>query len=250
MISCDEVRGLLSALLDGELGERDAARVRRHLAGCTDCAELFEAMRAVIGAGSELAGLEPPQELREVVQASECSHWLTLLHRAADRELPTGALARLLEHLESCPSCRRAWDDLSLVHQVGAALEPPADLADRCAAVPFRARRRGRRVFGARTATAAAYFLAIVTTLVAGNPVTLARNEAGGMIRQARTAVHQSVKQLTTDGRGELRLMVWRVWRWGERQAAVLGRVIRGQEPPGKTGAQDKTTDKEGPDEH
>ena len=43
-MTCDAVRDLLSALLDGELPAAERARVEEHLAGCPDCRELLALM--------------------------------------------------------------------------------------------------------------------------------------------------------------------------------------------------------------
>jgi hypothetical protein len=83
-----------------------------------------------------MAAVEPSPRLRDALTASPCRCWLGLLFRAVDRELDEGGLTRLLAHLESCDSCRRAWGDLALIHQVGEALVPPHTWR-RCTDVPF-----------------------------------------------------------------------------------------------------------------
>ena len=229
MNRCDEIRGLFSAYLEGELNATDQRRVREHLARCPDCAALMETLRMVIGTAHELQSVEPSALVTEAVGASPCSRWLSMLFEAADHELPREALPRLLEHLETCVTCRRTWDDLTLMHQIQSTLEPPPGLAEKCCSIPFKRHRRiPHRVMGIRTATAAAYLLAILTTLAVGNPVTLARNEAGGVLYQTRAVVHHGIERLASDGRGELRLMVWRAWQWGERQVRVVRDVFGG----------------------
>ncbi len=186
----------------------------------------MEALRLVTAAGSELAGLAPPRHLEDTITATPCARWLGMLHSAVDRELEPEALARLLAHLETCEGCRRAWDDLSLIHQVGEALVPPAGLLHRCRNLTALPRREGR-IPGVRTATAVAYVLAVLTTLLLGNPVTLARHETG-IVHQARTVVRQTVSTVSDEGRGELRLMLWRTWQWGRQQAEVLRELMVG----------------------
>ncbi len=233
MSGCDEIRGLFSAYVEGELDAHDQARVRAHLAGCPDCSSLLETFNMVIATGQEIRSIEPPSSIADTIGSSPCSRWQSCLFDATDRNLPADVLPRLLEHLESCPACRQTWDDLTLIHQVQAAITPPPGLAETCCAVPFRQRRRRpRRVMGIRTATAAAYLLAIVTTLTVGNPVTLARNEAGGVIRHTRTAVHYGFDRLVSNGKGELRLAIWQVWQWGERQVHVVRSVLGVDRPP------------------
>jgi len=43
-MTCDAIRDLLSAFLDGELPAAERARVDRHLAACPDCRELWTLM--------------------------------------------------------------------------------------------------------------------------------------------------------------------------------------------------------------
>jgi len=241
---CDDVRTLFSAYLEGGLADAEIARVEEHVAACSSCSGLLEALRTVLAAGADLEGLEPPQAVASAVSASPCAHWLTLLYRAVDHELVPEALATLLNHLEACESCRAAWDDIALIRQVGSALEPPAQLVAKCRTAPFRRFRTPRRVMGVRTATAAAYLLAIATTLMVGNPVTLARNEAGNVFEKAQTAVHHSLKQLASDGKGELRVMIWRFWQWGERQVQATRDLLRGEDD--HQNATEKTTPEQG----
>ena len=108
------------------------------------------------------------------------------------------------------------------MHQVGTALTPSSRLVARCNTVHQRPRRASRRVLGVRTATAAAYLLAVLTTLVIGNPVTLARYRALGAVQQATEVVSGGVGEVASSGRGEVRVMVWRAWQWGRRQLETL----------------------------
>jgi len=220
MDRCEEIRELISAYAEGELDVASAERVKQHLAGCSDCAELAETVADIIAAGASVAGLEPPPQLAADIGAAPCRRWLGLLYRAVDREITETNLARLLTHLESCPSCRRAWNDLSLMHQVGDAITPPPGLIERCSGI--RRRTVERRVIGRRTATAAAYLLAVLTSLVIGNPVTLARNQAADAVQRVTSTVTQEVSEVTADGRGEARVMMWRAWRFLERQATLV----------------------------
>lgn len=226
MIRCDEVRDLLSAYLEGGLETTDRSRVEAHLAACKECAATAQAMGLVVGAGRELAGLTPPADLASRLTASPCARWLGLLFRAVDHEVAPESLARLLDHLEKCEGCRRTWDDLALIQQVGAALTPPPRLAQRCYTAHLRRPRTGRRIMGMRTATAAAYLLAVLTTLAVGNPVTLARYRALGTVQQASEIVSDSVSQVATSGRGEIRVMIWRAWRWGKTQLDSLRELL------------------------
>ncbi len=226
MTGCTSIRPLIPQWIEGELEPRQARLVEEHLEACEECRRTAGALRTVREAGRAFASLEPPADLAARLTASPCARWLDLLHRAADHELESDALARLLQHMERCEGCRRAWDDLTLVHQVQGALTPPPGLAVRCIA-----RRRGRvperRIFGVRTATAAAYVLAVLTTVLLGNPVSLARRDAG-MVHEARRAVEQRVADAANDSRGELRIILWRTWKWGQHQAETIRKLIAG----------------------
>jgi len=215
MLSCTDARDLLSLYLDGELEEEKTCAVRDHLADCSECTELAETMELITGAGADLAGLEPPEHLAGDLQASPCRRWMGLLFQAVDREISQHNLERLLTHLEACPICRRAWQDLTLIHQVSDAMEPPRYLVNLC----IRAREKRakvRPILNRRIATAAAYLLAVLTSLIIGNPVTLARSQA------VADVVTTDVSEVAEQGRGEARIMLWRVWKWGERKVEAV----------------------------
>jgi predicted anti-sigma-YlaC factor YlaD len=221
MLSCTDVRDLLSLYLDGELEEEKACAVRDHLADCSECTELGETMELITGAGADLAGLEPPEHLAGDLQASPCRRWMGLLFQAVDREISQHNLERLLTHLEACPACRRAWQDLTLIHQVSEAMEPPPHLVNLC----IRAREKrptARPILNRRVATAAAYLLAVMTSLIIGNPVTLARSQAGTTVGRVVDVVSTEVSEAAEEGRGEARIMLWRVWKWGERKVEAV----------------------------
>ncbi len=221
MLSCTDVRDLLSLYLDGELEEGKACAVRDHLADCSECTELAETMELITGAGAALAGVEPPDYLADDLQASPCRRWMGLLFQAVDREISQHNLERLLTHLEACPSCRRAWQDLTLIHQVSEAMEPPPHLVNLC----IRAREKRpsvRPILNRRLATAAAYLLAVLTSLIIGNPVTLARSQAGTTVGRVVDVVSTEVSEAAEEGRGEARIMLWRVWKWGESKVEAV----------------------------
>jgi predicted anti-sigma-YlaC factor YlaD len=229
MLSCTDVRDILSLYLDGELEEEKACAVKDHLADCSECTELTETMELIAGAGAALAGVEPPDHLAGELQASPCRRWMGLLFQAVDREISQHNLERLLTHLEACPSCRRAWQDLTLIHQVSEAMEPPPHLVNLC--IRAREKRpRVRPILNRRLATAAAYLLAVLTSLIIGNPVTLARSQA------VANVVTTEVSEVAEQGRGEARIMLWRVWKWGERKVeAVRDFVSKSDEPEDST---------------
>ncbi len=227
MLSCTDARELLGLLLDGELEEPIACEARDHLAECEDCAGLYEAMAQVAQSGAWLAAVQPPEALAADLQASPCRRWLGLLFQAVDREISQPNLERLLSHMESCPSCLATWQDLTLIHQVSEAMEPPPYLLKHCVAAR-EGRRRTRPILSRRMATAAAYVLAALTSVIIGNPVTLARNPTVERVAQAVTA---EVAEAADQGRGEARMMLWRAWKWGEsRLEAVRGLLTKDAE--------------------
>jgi len=195
--------------------------VREHLAECEDCAGILETLESIVEAGSALDELDPPDHLLSDLASSPCTRWLGLLFQAVDREISQHNLERLLTHLEACPSCRRTWQDLTLVHQVGDAMEPSQYLLKRCIAARDR-KPEAPRLLNRRMATAAAYFLAVLTSLVIGNPVTLARSGAGEAVGRVAEAVSTEVSGVAESGRGEARIMLWRVWKWGERKVEAV----------------------------
>jgi hypothetical protein len=174
-----------------------------------------------------LAGIEPPPDLASELSSSPCRRWLGLLYTAVDREITEGNLERLLGHLESCPACRRAWNDLTLIHQIGTALEPPPGLLQRC--LRPRARPLYRVTMGRRAAAAAAYVLAAASALMIGNPVSIARSP---VVQQVADTVSSEVREVAIDGRGEIRVALWRAWRWASRQIDTLQEAIRSDEEP------------------
>jgi predicted anti-sigma-YlaC factor YlaD len=208
----------MSAYLDGELDEPAAAAVRDHLASCADCAELAAALELVVESAAVLATAEPPQHLADDLASSPCRRWLGLLFRAVDRDISDSNLARLLTHLEACEGCRRAWNDLTLIHQVSEAMEPPPHLLARC--IDIRRVRRAQQVIGKRTVAAAAYVLAVLASLLVGNPASIARGqEAAEAVKRVAASVTNGMAE---QGRGEMRVMLWRTWQWGARQAGAV----------------------------
>jgi predicted anti-sigma-YlaC factor YlaD len=227
MFSCADLEELLSPYLDGELEEEQSSEVRHHLEGCEDCAGLVEAVAGIIASGAEMAGLEPPEHLAGDLAASPCRRWLGLLFQAVDHEISQHNLERLLTHLEGCSSCRRSWQDLTLIHQVSEAIGPSQYLLKRCIAAREQ-RPRLRPILNRRIATAAAYVLAVVTSLVIGNPVTLARSGAGETVERVAEVVGSGVSDVAEQGRGEARVMMWRLWKWGENTVEAVRDFIGG----------------------
>jgi predicted anti-sigma-YlaC factor YlaD len=217
MTGCAEIRERLAALLDEPADAVLRPEVRAHLEACDDCRELADSLTLIAEAVAPLEGLEPPSGLAREIASSPCRRWLGLLFHAVDREIGEANLTRLLSHLESCEGCRRTWNDLALIHQVSEALEPPDHLLGRCISVRWRPRRP--RVLSRRTVAAAAYALAVITTLLFANPVSQAwRQDTLASAEQLTTTV---VDEVAERGRGTVEGLLLRTWSWTNRQAAV-----------------------------
>lgn len=227
MDRCTEIRELLSLHLEGDLEEEQRIQVDEHLAACAECAELADGVAEIIGAGAALNDLEPPSGLEDDLSSSPCRLWLGLLFQAVDHEISQRNLERLLTHLEACPSCRRTWQDMTLIHQVGEAMEPSQYLLKSC--INARVRRpKTAPILNRRLATAAAYLLAVMTSLIVGNPVTLARSRAVPAVERVAEVVTNEVTEVAQSSRGEVRVMMWRAWKWGEDKAEAIRSFIAG----------------------
>lgn len=221
MNACTDIRDLIPAVLENEATETEVELVRAHIDGCAECAELFEAMGMIIGAGDFLADLDPPPGLGDELASSPCRRWLGLLYQAVDRQISPANLDRLLPHLESCPSCRQVWHDLTLIHQVGDAMAPPNHLLQKC----IRVREAVARIaiLPRRTATAAAYILALLASLAIGNPTIIAQ-DLHSVASEKVSMAASGVSEVAAEGRGEARVALWRAMNWGEGKiASVLG---------------------------
>ena len=186
-----------------------------HLGTCEDCRSLYEEYTTLFGGEAVLAGVGAPENLATNVTGSPCTRWLRRLFAAVDRELAEEELGDLFEHLESCEECRRVWGDLSLMRQAGAALQPPDTLLRSC--LQHEAPRQFQPVLGRKTASAAAYVLAVLASLIIGNPVTFARySQTTATVRQIKAVVSPEISHAVRSGRGEFRVMLWRCLRWGK----------------------------------
>ncbi len=218
MYSCEQTRELLDQLLEGSLSEEVRPDVERHLSDCEECREIVETLILIAEAIPPLEKLDPPDHLADDLSSSPCRRWLGLLFQAVDREIGEHNLERLLSHLESCESCTRTWNDLTLIHQVGEALEPPPGFVQRCIEVRQRVFRRP--ILSRRAVTAAAYAMAVLASLTIGNPVSIARSP---VVQKVTTEVNQVAEQ----GRGELKVMLWRAWQWSGRQIETVRNLVQ-----------------------
>lgn len=76
-LPCRDVVEVVTAYLDGALGETDRRRLEAHLAGCEDCVAYVEQIRATIAGTERSAGEVPPlpADLREGAR-SAFRHWV------------------------------------------------------------------------------------------------------------------------------------------------------------------------------
>ena len=100
-------------------------------------------------------------------------------------------------------------------------MSPPRHVLERCIAI-------GRRVlplpvFSRRAATAAAYILAVGASLLIGNPVSVARSP---VVQRVADTVTSEVTDVAKEGRGELRVMLWRTWQWGSDRVAAVRELL------------------------
>lgn len=247
MTGCADIRDRLAALLDEPADTVLDAGVRTHLEACADCRELADSLTLIAEAVAPLDGLEPPSGLAREIASSPCRRWLGLLFHAVDREIGEANLTRLLSHLESCEGCRRTWNDLALIHQVSEALEPPDHLLGRCISVRWRPRRP--KVLGRRTVAAAAYALAVISTLLFANPVSQAwRQDTLESAEQLTTTV---VDQVAERSRGTVEGLLMKTWHWTNRQAAVARDFLTAtMARPAPAPTQDDDTDAAKEDHH
>ncbi len=189
-----------------EAGASEAlpAELAEHLAGCSSCSLALERARGLAEGGDALRSVRAPEALKDRIKAlarmsPECEPAIDLVSAALDGELPDEQRDVLVGHMHSCPSCRAVWEAFATLREVGAGTGVGARLRADLALPPRRRvelRRRQRRFFDLRLATAAAYLLAALTVVLLSNPATVARASSEGMDRAAlyaRAAVENRV---------------------------------------------------------
>ncbi|MBN1418509.1 MAG: zf-HC2 domain-containing protein [Planctomycetes bacterium] len=93
MRTCEEIRGDLSAYLDGELPSASAAEIERHLAGCPGCREELATLRRVAELVRRLPRETAPANLPLRVEASISASAGAARRRAAWAQLAVAATA-------------------------------------------------------------------------------------------------------------------------------------------------------------
>ncbi len=200
MNPCDALLDRIEAAVSGAL----PAELAEHLAGCPECALAVERARGLADGGQALRSARAPQSLKDRLKSlprlrPECEEAIDLACAVLDGEVPDDDRARLIAHLHSCPACRAAWEALATLRETGAGTRASVRLRADLALPPrhkVEFRRRQRRFFDLRLATAAAYLLAALTVVLLSNPATVARASSEGMDRAAlyaRAAVENRV---------------------------------------------------------
>ena len=94
MSDCERYEELISALLDGQLSEKEKAEVRVHMAECPQCRAMYEAFAAV---GAALAAEDVPDTLHDGIMAkihtAEKAKKMQV-HRPAAADPRRGSLSR------------------------------------------------------------------------------------------------------------------------------------------------------------
>jgi hypothetical protein len=98
-------------------------------------------------------------------------------------------------------------------------MEPPSHLAGTCVRVREAISRI--TILPRRTATAAAYVLALLATLAIGNPTIIAQ-EVQAVAAEGVSRAATGVSEVAADGRGEARVALWRAMRWGESKIDAI----------------------------
>jgi len=200
MKPCDAVLARLDAALSGVL----PAELAEHLEGCSSCRLAIERARGVTEGGQTLRSARAPEALKQRLKAlprlkPECEQAIDLLGAAFDGEIPNAERARLVEHMHVCPACRAVWESFATLREVGSDTSVSAHFRAALALPPrqrIELRRRQRRFFDLRLATAAAYLLAALTVMLLSNPATVARassEEMGTAAVYAQAAVENRV---------------------------------------------------------
>ena len=74
---------------------------------------------------------------------------------------------------------------------------------------------------------AAAYAIAVLTSLTIGNPVSIARSP---VVQRVAETVTSGVTEVAEESRGELRVIIWRAWQWGNRRLEMVRNLLQPEE--------------------
>jgi hypothetical protein len=74
-VTCRDAIGLLGEFLGHELGPKDRARLRLHLAGCAPCRAYLRTYRKASQLGAGAARVEMPEEMKERLRSFLIEHF-------------------------------------------------------------------------------------------------------------------------------------------------------------------------------
>ncbi|NWF99816.1 MAG: zf-HC2 domain-containing protein [Thermoanaerobaculaceae bacterium] len=220
MTLCEALLERLEAAVAGTLEGELAA----HLDSCPSCRAAVERARTLAESAGFVGRVQAPQALVARLKtlprlAPECEQALLLIDAVFEGELEERGRAALLDHVDRCPRCRACWEASATLREVGLASVAPPQLRARARVHPHRRGRvpSRRAVFDLRLATAAAYLLAAVSVLLAGDPARLARASSEGFDRAtlyARAVVANRLQACSDT-----------VLQWGETLRSEAGKL-------------------------
>jgi len=189
MSDCEAILDRLDAALAGTLPPELAA----HLEGCPSCRMGVERARGLDEGGRVLQAVKAPEALRQRLKAlprlnPACEQAVDSMGAALDGEIAEERRTELVGHLHACPACRAVWESFATLREVGGGTRASARFRAALALPPRQRidlRRRQKRFFDLRLATAAAYILAAATVVLLSNPATVARASNEGMDKAA-----------------------------------------------------------------
>ncbi|HVN76194.1 MAG TPA: zf-HC2 domain-containing protein [Thermoanaerobaculaceae bacterium] len=231
MTPCDE----LLERLDAAVGDALPAELAEHVAGCSACTLAVERARGLAEGGLTIKAVRAPEALKDRLKSltrlqPACEQAIDLVGAALDGEVSEDQRSRLVEHLRACPSCRATWEAFATLRETGAGTRASARLRAALALPPrqrLELRRRQKRFFDLRLATAAAYLLAALTVVLVSNPATVARASSQGLDRvavYAQAAVENRVSSYAGRVMDALRSAEgWAIDRAGEIWTSVRG---------------------------
>jgi hypothetical protein len=75
--------------------------------------------------------------------------------------------------------------------------------------------------------------LAVLASLMIGNPVSIARSP---VVQRVTETVTTEVSNVAQDSRGELRVIMWRTWKWGTDKVLAVRDYLRQSDESTETG--------------
>ncbi|NCO69492.1 MAG: zf-HC2 domain-containing protein, partial [Acidobacteria bacterium] len=112
------------AWIEGGGGGKVPPRFASHAEQCEGCATALEQATGLGDGAARVRGLHAPAELIQRLKAlphvaPECERALGLIFAAMDGDIAAPDRSELLTHLHGCDSCRRVWEALATLREVG-----------------------------------------------------------------------------------------------------------------------------------